>query len=57
VSRMTRSMRIRRGRVSRLSEVSEEGIQLFVGAEDAILGQVIGGPDGVDALAPRLFLY
>jgi hypothetical protein len=37
--------------------VSEEGIQLFFGVEDAIPGQVIGGLDGVDALAQRLFIY
>jgi hypothetical protein len=36
--------------------MSKEGIQFLVSVEDAILSQVVGGPDGANVLAPRLFI-
>ena len=40
--------------MTRLSHMSEEGIQFLVGVEYAVLGQIGGRLDGTDALAPRL---
>jgi hypothetical protein len=42
--------------VTHLGDMSEEGVELLVGVEDAILSEVVGRPDGANALAPRLFI-
>jgi hypothetical protein len=34
-------------------DVGQEGVQLLVGVEDAILGEVVRRLDGPDMLAPR----
>jgi len=43
-------------RVSHLGDMSKEGVQFLVGVEDAILSEIVGRPDGANALAPRLFI-
>ena len=37
-------------------DVSQKGVQLLVGIEDTILGEIIGRDDGTYALPPRLFV-
>ena len=43
-------------RVTRLGDMSKEGVRFLVGVEDAILSEVVGRADGANALAPRLFI-
>jgi hypothetical protein len=42
--------------VTHLGDMSEEGVQFLVGVEDAILSEIVGRPDGANALALRLFI-
>ena len=42
--------------MTRLGDMSKEGVQFLVGVEDAILSEIVGRPDGANALAPRLFI-
>ena len=42
--------------MTRLGDMSKEGVRFLVGVEDAILSEVVGRADGANALAPRLFI-
>ena len=42
--------------MTHLGDMSKEGVEFLVGVEDAVLSEVVGRPDGTNALAPRLFI-
>src|ERR1022692_1866700 len=57
VSRTTRSMNDQaRSCVTHRGDVSQKGVQLFVGIEDTVLGEIISRGDGTYALPPYLFV-
>ena len=42
--------------MTHLGDMSKEGVEFLVGVENAILSEIVGGPDGANVLAPRLFI-